>query len=110
MATAWFNRRAGEHGRAPSAAVAKREGPMVEGGMVVFGDLRVPSRVRLPEAAGFGTDERRVLSHGWQGCPKHEPERWTEPGRVLVFEVEPGGIFVAECPACGFSVFTLESR
>lgn len=103
--TAWHRRRPGEFTTGPAAAEARTDDGEA---VVLFGDLSVPDRVRLPPELGGGVE--RVIGHRWGTCPKHEPELWGAEGTVPILTLA-NGFLVAECRTCaGFSIFTVSER
>lgn len=108
MDTFWTTRRPGDCALPISAAVEDR-GPFgEEGRAILFGDLRIPDRFRLPDDCPIpGPSERRVVGHSRTGCPKHDPENFATGDYLTTFELE-GEVFVSECVVCGFVVFTLD--
>lgn len=106
MSTAWHQRAPGQFSRGVQAAEATTDDGQ---SCVLFGDLSVPDRVRLPVQLGGG--ERAVRGTFREACPKHARERWGEgpPDAVQILDLG-AGLHVAECPSCGWVFFDLEPR
>ena len=106
--TFWSETAPGEH----STPISMAKGTGEDDAALLMGDLRIPDRVRIPaDSPMYPGEERRGESAARFGCPKHQPKTWTEPGSTLILALDgPGAVYVAECPTCGWVVFSLGGR